>query len=207
MDRTAIILAGGVSKRFGVDKGFLKIGNKSLLFHVANIVNPIVDETIIVTNSKNKARKYSKEISNLNLQYTLDLYKGIGPLAGALTGLESANGKYSLIIPFDTPFMSKKILSLLFNLCKKNSAVIPRWPNNNIEPLQAVYQTQCALIAARNAIIEKETQVRAIIQRLNKVHYVSTEIFKKYDPKLRTFFNINTPVDLVKAKEYFKQKR
>ena len=207
MDRTAIILAGGVSKRFGLDKGSTKIGNKSLLFHVVNIVNPIVDEIIIATNSKNKAKKYSKEISNLKVQYTLDLYEGIGPLVGALTGLESSNGKYSLLIPFDTPFISKKILYFLFNLCKDNSAVIPRWPNNHIEPLQAVYQTQEALIAATEAIKEKETQVRAIIQRLNKVHYVSTEILKKYDPKLRTFFNINTPADLAKAKEYFKQKR
>ena len=200
-------MAGGVSKRFGLDKGFLKIGNKSLLFHVVNIVNPIVDEIIIATNSKKKARKYTKEISNLKVQYTLDLHKGIGPLAGTLTGLENAKGKYSLIVPFDTPFMSIKILSLLFNLCKEKSAVIPRWPNNHIEPLQAVYQTKEAFIAATDAIAKKETQVRAIIQRLNKVHYVSTVILKKYDPHLRTFFNINTPADLSKAKKYFMKKK
>jgi molybdopterin-guanine dinucleotide biosynthesis protein A len=206
LERTAIILAGGFSSRFGLDKGILKIADKSLILHVVDSVSLIVDEIIIVTNSKKKIKKYRKEIFDLKAKFFLDLYDGIGPLAGALTGLNNARGEYSLIVPFDTPFLSKKILSLLFNLSKDKSAVIPRWPNDYIEPLHAIYQTKETLNAAIDAIAKQETQLRAMIQRLNNVYYISTEIIKKYDPKLRTFLNINTPEDLARAKEYIKNK-
>jgi molybdopterin-guanine dinucleotide biosynthesis protein A len=206
LDRTAIILAGGFSSRFGSDKGILKIADKSLILHVADSVSSIVDEIIIVTNSKKKIKKYTKEVFDLKANFFLDLYKGIGPLAGALTGLKNAKGEYSLIVPFDTPFLSKKILSLLFNLCRDKSAVIPRWPNDHIEPLHAVYRTIETLNAATDAISKQETQLRAMIQRLNNVFYISTEIIKKFDPKLRTFLNINSPTDLARAKEYSKQR-
>ncbi len=42
MDRSAIILGGGSSSRFGEDKGVLKLDNKPLLNHVVDAVKGIV---------------------------------------------------------------------------------------------------------------------------------------------------------------------
>ena len=204
MNKTAIILAGGVSSRFGVDKGVLKIENKPLILYVVDTISSIVDEIIIVTNSKKRIETYSQKILNPKVKFTLDLYDGRGPLVGALTGLSYAKGKYSLLVPFDTPFLSKKILFLLFSLCKNRSAVIPKWPNNHIEPLHAVYHTKEAYKAAKNAIAQQETKVRDIIKRLNNVYYVPTKYIQKYDSNLQTFLNINTPSDLIKAKNILK---
>jgi molybdopterin-guanine dinucleotide biosynthesis protein A len=201
LDNTAIILAGGFSSRFGSDKGILKIANRSLINHVAKTVSSIVNEVIIVTNSIKKIEIYSKEVHEFKTKFFLDIYDNIGPLAGALTGLKNAKGKYSLIVPFDTPFLSKKILLLLFNLCKSKNAVIPRWPNGYIEPLHAVYRTKETFNAAKEAIAHKETKIRAMIQRLNNVRYISTETIRLHDPKLLTFLNINTPLDLDLAKK------
>ena len=203
MEKTAIILAGGFSSRFGSDKGLLKIENKPLIVHVVDTVSSIVEEILIITNSEKRIKTYSKEVLNSKVKFTLDLYNGIGPLAGALSGFSYAKGKYSLLIPFDAPFMSKKILLLLFKSCKNKSAVIPKWPNNHIEPLHAVYNTKEAYNAAKNAISQEETKVRALIQRLNNVQYISTEFIQKYDSQLQTFLNINTPSDLTKAKKHF----
>ena len=41
--------------------------------------------------------------------------------------------------------------------------------------------------------------VRAMIEKLRGVRYVSTLVIQQLDPELRTFFNINTPADLKKA--------
>lgn len=204
MDKTAIVLAGGFSHRFGLDKGLLEIDNKPLILHVIDSVSSIVQEIIIVTNSKERIETYSKIIFNPKVKFIVDLYDSRGPLAGALTGLSYATGKYSLLVPFDAPFMSKKILFLLFSLCKNRSAVIPKWPNNHIEPLHAVYHTKEAYKAAKNAIAQQETKVRAIIKRLNNVQYVPTKYIQKYDSNLQTFLNINTPSDLIKAKNILK---
>ena len=204
MKITAIILAGGFSSRFGTDKGLLKIANRSLILYVTEIASSIADEIFIVTNSKRKIELYSKEVKNLKIKYFLDLYNDIGPLAGIYTGLINSKKEYSLIIPFDTPFLSKKILFLLIKLCEDKNAIIPRWPNGHIEPLHAVYKTKLAFNAAKDAIANKEKKVSAMIQRINDVCYISTNSLRKYDPTLQTFLNINTPLDLEKAKNLMK---
>jgi molybdopterin-guanine dinucleotide biosynthesis protein A len=38
-----------------------------------------------------------------------------------------------------------------------------------------------------------------MVDKLQKVRYVSTLVLEQLDPRLRTFFNINTALDLKKA--------
>ena len=45
---TGLILAGGRSKRLGVDKALISIGGKPLIERVVDVVKPIVDELIVV---------------------------------------------------------------------------------------------------------------------------------------------------------------
>jgi molybdopterin-guanine dinucleotide biosynthesis protein A len=198
VDRSAIVLAGGFSSRFGQDKGVLELANKPLIKHVIDTVSPVVDETIIVTNSQERITKYAKFVV-ADVQFAVDVCESSGPLIGALTGFGSAHGKCSLLFPFDTPFVSGEVVSLLFELCQDKAAVIPRWPNGYIEPLHGVYQTKLALEAARSAVAEGKLNVRAMIEKLRGVRYVSTLVVQQLDPDLHTFFNINTPADLEKA--------
>lgn len=198
MDRSAIVLAGGVSSRFGQDKGILKIANKPLIKYVIDAVNPVVDETIVVTNSQDRITEYAKVVAT-DVRFAIDSCESKGPLIGALTGFGSAHGKYALLLPFDTPFVSREVVSLLFELCLGKAAAIPRWPNEQIEPLHAVYQTKLALEAAQSAVSEGKLTMRAMIEKLRGVRYVSTLVIQQLDPDLRAFFNINTPLDLKKA--------
>jgi molybdopterin-guanine dinucleotide biosynthesis protein A len=198
LERSAIVLAGGFSSRFSQDKGILELGNKPLMRHVIDAVNHVVDETIVVTNSKEKITKYTK-IAGKNVRFAVDVCESQGPLIGALTGFGAAHGKYALIVPFDAPFVSREIVALLFELCIGKAAAIPRWPNEQIEPLHAVYQTKLALEAAKQAVDEGKLNMRAMIAKLRGVRYVSTLVIQQLDPDLKTFFNINTPLDLKRA--------
>ena len=198
LDRSAIVLAGGFSTRFGQDKGVLELANKPLIKRVVDVVSPLVDETIVVTNSKERAEKYAKVIA-ADVQFVIDVCDSKSPLIGALTGFGSAHGEYSLLLPFDTPFVSREVVSLLFELCLNKGAAIPRWPNEQIEPLHAVYQTKAALEAAKTAVDEGRLNMRAMIGKMRGVRYISTLVIQQLDPDLRTFFNVNTPVDLKRA--------
>jgi molybdopterin-guanine dinucleotide biosynthesis protein A len=206
VDRSAIVLAGGVSSRFGQDKGVLELANKPLVKYVIDAVSPVVDETIIVTNSQERITKYAKAMV-ADVQFVVDVCESRSPLIGALTGFGSAHGNHSLLLPFDTPFVSREVVSLLFELCRNKAAVIPRWPNGYIEPLHAVYQTKRALEAAESAVAEGKLNVRAMIEKLRGVRYVSTLVIQQLDPDLHTFFNINTPADLKKAMAMVKPRK
>ena len=199
MDRSAIILSEGSSTKFSEDKGLLKLDNKPLLNHVVDAVKGIVGEVLVVTSSKEHADLYAKMVSSSNVQFVIDVDDSKDPLAGALAGFKAAQGKYSLLLPFDVPFVSRDVLSLLFELCIGKSAVIPRWPSNQIEPLHAVYHTEQALEAAKEALASEELEMEAMVSKMQGVRYISTLVIEQLDPDFRTFFKINTPLDLKKA--------
>jgi molybdopterin-guanine dinucleotide biosynthesis protein A len=203
LDRSAIVLAGGFSTRFGEDKGVLELGNKPLIRRVTDAVQPIVNEIIVVTSSQERVAKYA-DLLGANVRFAVDSRESRGPLIGALAGFEAAHGDHSLLLPFDTPFVSREVVSLLFELCLKRAAAIPRWPNGQIEPLHAVYHTRTALEAAKAASDEGKLDMRAMIGKMKGVRFVSTLVIEQLDPDLRTFFNINTAFDLKRALSVYK---
>jgi len=198
LDRSAIVLAGGFSRRFGQDKGLLSLANKPLVKHVFDAINNIVDEKILVVNSQNQADSY-RQILGSETNIAVDAINVQSPLVGALTGFNKAQGTYSLLLSCDTPFLNKNVLSLLLELCPNKNAVIPRWPNGYIEPLQAVYRTKLAFVVAEKALNCGSLNLQSMVDRLGNVRYISTLVLQQIDPELKTFFNVNTPLDLKKA--------
>jgi len=205
MNRTAIILAGGFSERLGCDKGLVQMAGKPLVSHVFNRVSQIVEEVIVVVSSIDQKKTYSPLFPK-KTKILVDIEDSQSPLVGALTGFMNACGEYSILLPCDTPFVSKEVVKLLFEIAPHRNAVIPRWPNGYIEPLQAVYRTSSALTAANEAREKGETRLRSMISLLKRVRYLSTIVIKEIDPHLTTFFNINTPLDLKRAESLFKKK-
>jgi molybdopterin-guanine dinucleotide biosynthesis protein A len=163
----------------------------------------LVDERLVVVSSNVQAERYSNVLDE-DANVFVDDAGVHGPLAGATTGLERAKGKYSLLLPCDTPFVSGDILHLLLELCINRNAAVPRWPNCYTEPLQAVYSTKAALEAAKNALLSGRLNLQAMIDNLQRARYVSTLVLKQLDPQLRTFFNVNTALDLKKAEVMLK---
>ena len=204
MERTAIILSGGHSKRFGRDKCMIELVGKPLIFYVFERIFDIVEEVIVVVDSVSLMDLYS-QIFLGKVKIVIDEMECQSPLVGALTGFMNSNSEYSILLPCDTPFASKDFINLLFDLSSGFDAVIPRWPNGYIEPLQAVYKTRAALTAARRAFRRNEMKMSSMISLLRKVRYIPTLAVKKIDPELNTFFNINTLADLKTAEKLLKK--
>ncbi len=206
MNKSAIILAGGSSTRFGQDKGLLQLANKPLIMHVLDAVSGLVDEKIVVASSKTQAESYARVVES-DAEVIIDREKAQTPLLGALTGFEKSRGEYSFLLPCDTPLVSCAILSLLLELCVNKTATVPRWPNGCIEPLQAVYHTKSALDAARSAMNDGGLNMRDMVNRLNGVRYISTLVLQQLDPNLETFFNVNTALDMKKGESLLMHRR
>lgn len=199
MNRSAIILANSSSKGFTSDKGILELEGKPLLSYVIDAVEGLVEEIIVVTSSQEQADSYSKLVSSKKVRFAVDASKSKGSLAGALTGFEAANGEYSALLRFDSPFISSEVLSLLLDCCIGKAAVVPRWTDQEIEPLHAVYNTKQAIQATKEALAEDGSDVQTVVEKLRGVRYISTMVIEQLDPDFKTFFYINTPLDLRKA--------
>jgi molybdopterin-guanine dinucleotide biosynthesis protein A len=195
---SAIILAGGFSKRFGRDKGLVRLKGRPLVMYLLEKVAKVVDERVIVVGSEEQRDVFLplfRHVANV----VVDKYEGNSPLIGALTGFESVQNEYSLLLPCDTPFLSSEIAALLLSCCFGRSAVIPRWPNGWIEPLQAAYHTKSAIDATKKALEQGKMDMLSMIGYLRGIRYISTLVLQELDPELLTFFNINTLADLRKA--------
>ena len=204
MTKAIVILAGGFSKRFGQDKCLIDLVGKPLVLHVVNRVSSVVDEKVIVSGSNALKEKLSNLLKS-KIRVVVDKYEEQSPLVGALTGFESVNAEYSLLLPCDTPFVSAEIVALLLDLCVNKCAVIPRWSNGYIEPLQAAYNRKSAIEAAKKALNEGKRDLSSMINYLHGVRYVSTLVLQQLDSKLLTFFNVNTPEDLKKAESMLRK--
>ncbi|KON30355.1 hypothetical protein AC477_05020 [miscellaneous Crenarchaeota group-1 archaeon SG8-32-1] len=203
LEKSAIILAGGFSRRFGSDKGLVLLRDKPLVRHVIDKISPVVDEVLVVVSSENQKKTFEL-IFKKDVKIIIDKENSQSPLIGAITGFEANNCEYSLLLPCDAPLVSTKIIQFLFDMSINRRAVIPRWPRGYIEPLQAVYHTKSALIAAGIALKQGHMNMRSMIDNLQGVRYISTMVIEQLEHRLVTFLNVNTPEDLKKAESYLK---
>jgi molybdenum cofactor guanylyltransferase len=203
LQKSAVILAGGFSRRFGSDKGLVLLMGKPLVRHVIDKAAPAVDEILVVVSSEEQKKNFEPIVGN-EVKVVIDKDDSQTPLVGAITGFENAKGEYSLLLPCDAPLVSTSIVQFLLDMCTNRHAAIPRWSNGYIEPLQAVYHTKSALTAAKTALKQGHMNMRSMIDNMKKVRYVSTIVLKQLEPELVTFFNVNTPQDLKKAESFLK---
>ena len=204
MKASVVVLAGGFSQRFGQDKALVKLAGKPLLLHVLDNLPRNIIERIVVASSEAQKESFERTVQD-RANIVVDKINVQSPLVGALTGFENVNNEYCLLLPCDTPFISTQVVSLLLELCINKNAVIPRSPEGYIEPLQAAYNAKSALKAAETALEKKGRNLQSMIEYLSNIRYISTIVIKQLDPKLITFFNINTPIDLKRAETMLKQ--
>ena len=179
----ALILAGGQAKRIKENKALLKLGEKPLLYHVFEKISDVVHEIIVVIGKGDNLMKF-KPLLPKRVALLQDKVYGQGPLRGIFTGLKRMHAEYALVTPCDSPFIKKSLLKYLISKAINTNAVIPLWPNGNIEPLHAIYKISATIPAAKNAIIDSKFQVLEMVKRLGNVTYISTDDLKKFDKSI-----------------------
>jgi molybdopterin-guanine dinucleotide biosynthesis protein A len=199
--RTAIILAGGESSRFGSNKALQLLAGKPLICHVAERLSQIADEILVVIGYSEPRAGYEAVLPS-SVTIMNDSQEGKTPLIGVATGLQATKSEYALICACDVPFVKEEVLELLFQRASGVDAAIPKWNKGHIEPLEAVYRVASTLKAAQETPALTGLPLRVMIGKLAQVVYVSVEDeVGKLDSDLRTFFNVNTREDMDRAEE------
>jgi len=203
---TGIILAGGKSRRMGQNKALLPLGEDSLIAHVIRRMRRVTDELLLITNAP-------AEYTHLGLPMHSDIIPDAGALGGIYTGLMHASHDVAVCVACDSPFLQPKLLSYLISILGEYDAVMPYTESRNrgIEVTnpshstdQMTLQTLCAVYAKRclpvieQMLNEPDLRVHALRERAN-ILTLAPEIWKTYDAKGYSFFNINTPEDFEKA--------
>ena len=181
-----VILAGGLSRRFGENKALARVRGEKLIERVVRTMEPLFDSCLIVANEPHV-------FSFLGLPTVEDCVKGLGPLGGIHTALKTIQEPYAFVVACDMPELNPRLIHLLVGLRHNYDVVVPRidgW----LEALHAVYSKRC--LGAVEALLESGS--RQIIRFFPdvRVRYVDRNEVAEADPALSSFYNINTRDDL-----------
>jgi molybdopterin-guanine dinucleotide biosynthesis protein A len=193
MKVTAIILAGGKNLRLGKNKALETIGGKSIIERVIERLRPLASQMLIVTSAEGNHLPGAGGV-----EFLTDLYPAYGPLGGIYTGLVAARSSHSLVVACDMPFLNTSLLGYMIEQAADFDAVVPRLDGDMIEPLHAVYSASC-LEKIKERLERKQLSVNQFVRTL-RVWYIEKAEIQRFDPELLSFFNINYPDDLERAK-------
>ncbi|QTD40558.1 molybdenum cofactor guanylyltransferase [Sporosarcina sp. Te-1] len=182
--RTAgIILAGGLSSRFGSPKAFAKWRGKRFYEYSLQALSPFCDECMIVTRPELMLR-FPQE-----MKVVTDLagFAGQGPVAGILSGMEAMEADRYIVLPCDMPFMDRDVIGEL--LKKHQSDVTAVVLDGKHHPLVSVWDCS-AKAELKQALVNGQRRVLEVQEKIG-VRWVDGRSLTCNPAKV--FENVNRP--------------
>ena len=200
-DITGIILSGGKSKRMGVNKSLLKIGNKSLIGIINGLLSDSLDDIILSTNEP-QLYKF------LKLKSYKDIYPNKGPLSGIHSGLINSKTDKNFVISCDMPFMTSEMIEYLVNY-KCNKPIIVTKAEGFVQQLCGLYDKSCLPIiekilfentVSENRNVQQQKRGCKVLELINRADakIIDAETLPFYNKDL--FFNMNSTDDYAYVK-------
>ena len=194
-DVSAFVLAGGQSRRMGMDKAFIELEGQSLLVRALNLVTGITPNVQIL-GSKANFGEFGKVVE--------DQFPNHGPLGGIHAALRASSSELNLILAVDMPFVPEKFLRYLVGIARQHDAVVTvpkvsgRW-----QPLCAIYRPPFADLA-QNALQKGHNKIDALYRETTLQVLEESEL-ERDGFSSDMFRSLNTPEDLRDAKSRLQQ--
>jgi len=186
MTLTALLLAGGRSRRMGADKATVTIAGKPLWQR----------QLVLLSAMRPKALWVSARTAPLwcppEIEVVTDQSPSHGPLSGVAAGLRRLQTSHLLVLAIDLPQMTTGHLFKLWSHARPGSGVIPLH-GDYLEPLCAIYPAE-ALTAAEEALNSGNASLQPFAQKL--LHLSQAQVYDLTPREWPLYLNMNTPADL-----------
>jgi len=186
---TAIVLAGGRSRRFGGDKLAVEIDGMTVLDRAIVAVSALATEVLLV----------GEATTGQPIRRIVDPEPFGGPLQAVSGALDAVGTDVALVVAGDMPSLVPEVLKLLVDVLAATTAhaVIladPRDPSRR-QPLPLAVQVEPARTAAAMAL---ESGDRSLVRLLDRLHLVAVPVdqWQPLDPEARTLVDIDVPDDI-----------
>lgn len=194
--RAGAVLAGGISKRFGQDKRFFKIGEKNLIQIACDKIRETFERRYLIVD-ENFNHKIEEFIT------IKDIIPKKGPLGGIYSFFKETEENGCVFIPVDMPFLTVDLIKYLSELHENDIAYINF--KQKIYPIPGYY--------SRNVQETIEEQIRKgnfslrdlLLKIIKKVEINEKDLIKFGNPEI-LLFNINRPEDLNEIKMWLEQR-
>ncbi len=186
MRTVGVVLAGGLSRRFGTPKAFARIGEMYFYEHALHALHPFCEEIVVVTRRELLGR-FPSEVA-----VTTDVleFEGCGPLAGILSAMEFVEADRYVVLPCDMPFIDEAVIRKL--IAQHTQEVTTVIVEGRVHPLISVWDCKVKS-TLRKTLQSKQLRVMAALDQVDVVFIEGHTLTENVET---VFVNVNRPTDL-----------
>lgn len=189
---TGVLLAGGKSRRMGEDKRYLVVGEETLLERGLGVLRSVFQEVLVVIAQDSPPL-------GVDVRVVRDLVPECGSLGGLYSGLMQATTPWVFVVACDMPFLNQAVIAQ-FTSRRATADIVMAKLNARLHPMHALYGKQC-LPVLEQMVLVRQLKIQEMVSQLSlRVRYVSEADLLTIDPSWRSFYNVNTLVDLESAR-------
>lgn len=191
---SGVVLAGGKSKRMGMDKRHLSVHGKPLLDRVTSVLLELFPEVLLVLAEEDISKQDDR------IRIVTDLVPGCAAVGGLYTGLYHSCHPRVFVVACDMPFINPAVIELFLQKADATDIVLAQLVTG-LQPLHGLYSKHClpflkAMIDARDLRLQNIADQQGLA-----VHRIPETEIKRLDPQLLSFLNVNSPADLELAQK------
>ena len=191
--RSALILAGGASRRFGSPKALASFRGRAMIEWVAEAVRPVADELLVSVADAAQSEAIHERLPDA--RFVTDARRDRGPIEGLDRGLRAARGDLVLVAPCDAPLLRTDLYVRFLERIGSHEAAVPR--PEAIDPVRAAYRRTAAV-----RVLDREglgvPSPSALVDRLDAVFLAEGEL-RSVDPELVSFLDVNSLEELARV--------
>jgi molybdenum cofactor guanylyltransferase len=196
---SALILAGGRSRRMGRDKAFLSLpggelytSQLSFAEQLGTLLTSFCQEVILV--AREPAQCAGQKLPAVRVVF--DETPDYGPLMGLYSGLRAICTSHALVVAVDMPFVQPALLTFLLAQPLDDAILMPVVAETP-QVLLAIYP-RAVLSLIEDCLQAGRRDPRSLLN-IAPVRYIPEAQLRQIDPQLRSFVNMNTPEDLARS--------
>jgi len=186
MNVTAVLLAGGESRRMGTDKAMILFRGKPLWQIQLETLRRLRPAEIFLSVRTDPSWRPR------DVQFIADVPPSRGPLSGIAASLVNTRTAHLLVLAIDMPFMTENYLRSICDAMEPGRGVIANI-NNRAEPLAAVYPRE-AEIDFRTALAGADFSLQNLVRQLVRSGKLREISVTKEERRL--FRNVNNTADV-----------
>jgi len=191
--KTGILLAGGLSRRYGAPKAFAKVHGTYFYEQMYAILEATCDHVVIVT--REEFINWFPE--NYHVIVDVEAYQGCGPLAGIYSGMDASIADAYIVLPCDMPLLRKDIIQKLYEKHQSDVTIVE--VEGKLQPLVSVWNHEM-MVPIQTSLDQGQYKMKTTLDRCHMAKVQDHQLTNNAS----AFLNINTSEEDREMREWLK---
>lgn len=193
-DRTGIVLVQEGSDGFGDQHpALLALDGRPVVCHVVDALAAVASGVVVACPPAGRV-SVDTALGDRTAPLVTPTGGDGGPLTCFGTALDAVDTELVALVDGRMPAVDPDFLGFLFERIGANEAAVPRLPDGDRQPAQAVYRSAPTRAAAAAAVADDRTSLAAVIDRLQALVLSPTEVQQR--TRWRSLRQVASPADL-----------